>query len=102
MNLFCSFCSRNGRNYYIKHSCAVVLVVCWIGPQGQCGGTGRAAGGTGIRKSENKGLIVCWNKENKRVWLEMSDCLFESGGKGAGPVGGTVLTKGCLIAPNQY
>ena len=89
------FCSRNGSNYTVKHSCAVALVVCLIGPQGQCGGTGRAAGGTGIRKSENKGLVVCWNKENKRVW-------FESGGKGPGPVGGTVLTKGCLIAPNQY
>ena len=59
-------------------------------------------GERGLGKIENKGLIVCWNKENKRVWLEISDCLFESGGKGAGPVGGTVLTKDCLIAPNQY
>ena len=42
------------------------------------GGTGRAAGGTGIKKSENKGLIVCWNKGNKRVWLEMRDRLLES------------------------
>ena len=47
-------------------------------------------GERGLGKIENKGLIVCWNKENKRVWLEMSDCLFASGGKGAGPVGGTV------------
>ena len=47
-------------------------------------------GERGLGKIESKGLIVCWNKENKRVWLEMSDCLFASGGKGAGPVGGTV------------
>ena len=39
--------------------------------------SGRAAGGTGIKKSENKGLFVWWNKGNKRVWLEMSDCLLE-------------------------
>ena len=42
-------------------------------------GTGRAAGGTGVKKSENKGRIVCWNKGNKRARLEMSDCLLESG-----------------------
>ena len=46
------------------------------------GGTGRAAWGTGIKKSKNKGLIVCWNKGNKRVWLEMNDCLSEAVGKG--------------------
>ena len=39
-------------------------------------------GGTGIKKTENKG--------NKRVWLEMTDCLLESW-TGAGPVGGTAL-----------
>ena len=41
------------------------------------GGTGRAAGGTGIKKNENEGLMVCWNKGNIRVWLAMSDCLLE-------------------------
>ena len=79
-----------------------MAVAFWIGPQDRCGGTGRAAGGRGIRKSENKGLLVCWNKQNKRMWLQMSDFPFGSGGKGAGLVRGTVLTKGCLIAPNQY
>ena len=34
-------------------------------------------GGTGIKIIENKGLIVCWNKGNKRVWLTVSDCLLE-------------------------
>ena len=69
-------------HYEIKNSCAVV---CRIGPQGWCGGTGRAAGGTGIKKSENKGLIVCWNKGNKMLWLDMSECLVEN------------CPKGCLI-----
>ena len=43
------------------------------------GGTGGAAGGTGIKKCENKGIFVCWNKGNNRVSLERSDCLMESG-----------------------
>ena len=56
------------------------------------GGTGRAAGGTGIKESENKGHIVCWNKGNKRAWLELSDCLcLKTVGKCTGPVGGTAL-----------
>ena len=38
------------------------------------GGTG---GKTGIKESENKGTIVCWNKGNKRVWLAVSECLLE-------------------------
>ena len=46
-------------------------------PGPKLGGTGRAAGGTGIKKRENKGLVVCWNKGNKRVWLAVSDCLSE-------------------------
>ena len=41
------------------------------------GGTGRPAGRTGIKIVENKGLYVCWNKGNKRVWLAVSDCLLE-------------------------
>ena len=84
--------------YKIKHSCAVI---CWIGPQGQCGGTGRAAGGTGIKKSENNAYIVCWNKGNKRAWLELSDCLFESSWQVCWACWGNCL-KFCLISPNQY
>ena len=61
-------------HYKIKHSCDVV---CWIGPGGRSGGTGRPAGRTGIKIIENKGLIVCWNKGNKTVWLTVSDCLLE-------------------------
>ena len=51
---------------------------------------GRAAGGTGIKKSENKGLIICWSKRKQKAWLEI-DCLLEICwlGQGAGPVGGT-------------
>ena len=41
--------------YRIKYSCAVV---CWIGRRADVGGgTGRAAGETGIKKNENKGRI---------------------------------------------
>ena len=58
-------------------------------------------GEQGFKKSENKGLIVCWNKGNKRVWLEMSDCLLESGWQGCWACWGN-CPKGCLIAPNQY
>ena len=43
-------------HYKIKHSCAVVL---WIDPQGRFRGTGRAAGGTGIKESENKQRPYC-------------------------------------------
>ena len=41
------------------------------------GGTGRPAGRTGIKMIENKGLVVYWNKGNKRLWLAVSDCLLE-------------------------
>ena len=77
-------------------------------PSGLIWREGRAAGGLGIKNTVvKKGLIVCWNKGNRRVWLEMSDCLLESRvGKGAGPVwvwfGLGNSPKGCLIAPNQY
>ena len=73
------------------------------------GGTGRAAGGAGIKKSENKGLLVCWNKGNKMVWLEMSDCLLESGWQGCWAYwencrkGCLILNKGCQSILNlQY
>ena len=64
------------RHYKIKDSCAVVHV-CWISPGGRCRGTGRPAGRTGIKIIENKGLNVCWNQGNRRVWLAVSDCRLE-------------------------
>ena len=39
-------------------------------------------GEQGLRRVKTKALIVCWNKRNKRVWLEMNDCLSEAVGKG--------------------
>ena len=82
----------------IKHSCAVV---CWIVPKGRCGGKDRAVGGTGIKKSENKGHIVCCNIGNNSVWLEMSDCLLGSSWQGCSACWEN-CPMGCLIAPNQH
>ena len=55
-----------------KQSCAEV---CWIGPQGQCRGTGRPAGGTVMKKSENKVTYCLLKQRNHLVSLAMSDCL---------------------------
>ena len=39
----------------------------------------RLTEGTRIKQKKNKGLIVCWNKQNKSVWYAASDCLSERG-----------------------